>query len=168
MKEFLIFSFLQKKILTNHFHTLRQHSRLKIIVVSLFALVFFVTIFVLFYRGLRFVEAYIPHDFFTMMIEYLFSVFYFSLFLMLTFSSSIIAFSVFFQASETQYLFTSPVSFTGIFFYKFFETFAFASWSVFFLGIPICFAYGIHQGVSWDFYPGLLFLFIPFICYLLF
>ncbi|NUM33879.1 MAG: hypothetical protein HUU50_05015 [Candidatus Brocadiae bacterium] len=164
MKELLHFSFLQKKILKNNLHTLRQHSWLKILVVSFFALVFFVTIFVLFYRGLRFVESYIPHDFFTMMVEYLFSVFYFALFLMLTFSSSIIAFSVFFHANETQYLFTSPISFPGIFFYKFFETFAFASWSVFFLGIPICFAYGIHQNVSWEFYPGLILLFIPFIC----
>ena len=164
MKELFLFSFLQKKLLRNHFYTLRQHSLLKIFVVSLFALAFFITIFVIFYRGLHFVESYIPHDFFTMMIEYLFSVFYFALFLMLVFSSSIIAFSVFFQANETQYLLTSPVSFPGIFFYKFFETFAFASWSVFFLGIPICFAYGIHHGVSWDFYPGLLLLFIPFIC----
>ena len=96
------------------------------------------------------------------MIEYIFAIFFFSLFLMLIFSSLVIALSAFFHTPETKFLMTSPLSFAGIFFYKFSETFLFASWSIFFLGIPICFVYGIQEGAPWFFYPATILLFIPF------
>ena len=154
---------LQKGILTNQMNTWRQHSLLKIVVVSLFAVVFFVAIFAMFYRGLRFFEFYIPRDFFELMLEYLFSLLYFSLLLMLTFSSTIIAFSVFFHAQETSYLVTCPLSPAAIFFYKLSETIAFASWAVLFLGVPVCFAYAIQQRLGLDFYPLLVLLYAPFV-----
>jgi ABC-2 type transport system permease protein len=166
MSELSLFYFLQKKIFKNHIHTLRQQSVFKIVVVSLFAIAFWAALFVMFYRGLRFFELHIQQihrDFFDFMLEYLFSLLYFSLFLMLTFSSTIIAFSVFFHEQETSYLMTCPLPFTHIFFYKLVETFMFASWAVLFLGLPLCCAYGIQRGVSFVFYPVLLLLYIPFI-----
>ncbi len=158
-----LFRDLQSRIFHNLVKTWRQHSLLKIIVITIFALLFLISIFVFFYRGFIFFDRYIPRDFFNMIVDYLFSVFYFVLLVMLAFSSTVIAFSVFFHAQETQYLMTCPLPFASIFFYKFFETFLIASWSVFFLGVPICSAYAIQQHVSWDFCPLLILIFIPFV-----
>lgn len=155
--------FLQSRLSYNKFMSFKEHSAFKIGVISFFSLVFWGGIFVLLYRGLRFFEIHIPHDFFAMMLDYLFSIFYFALFLMLTFSSTVIAFSVFFHARETKFLMTNPLPFSSLFLYKLTETLVFASWAIFFLGLPVCFSYGIQQGVSILFYPLLIFSFIPFV-----
>lgn len=163
MNELLLFINLQKKLFHNHRETWKQHSRLKVIVVSTFASIFFLTLFLFFYGGFLFFYDYIPRDFFYMIMDYMFCLFYFSLFTMLLFSACIIAFSVFFHAEETRYLMTCPLTFSSVFFYKFYETFLVSSWAVFFLGIPVCFAYGIQQRVSLEFYPLLIAIFIPFV-----
>ena len=72
-------------------------------------------------------------------------------------------FRSYFKANETNYLMTCPVSSGGLFFYKLAETFLYSSWAVFFLCLPVCFAYGIKQGVSLWFYPLLMGLFVPFV-----
>ncbi len=160
--EFSLFFNLQCRLIKNSIRTWHNHSRLKIAVISFFVTLFFSAIFFIFYRSLQFLRFYIPSDFFSLMIEYIFAIFFFSLFLMLIFSSLVIALSAFFHTPETKFLMTSPLSFAGIFFYKFSETFLFASWSIFFLGIPICFVYGIQEGAPWFFYPATILLFIPF------
>lgn len=163
MNELSLFITLQKKIFRNQANTWKQHSRLKIFVVSTFASVFFLSLFFFFYFGFLFFYNYIPRDFFYMIIDYMFCLFYFALFTMLIFSSCIIAFSVFFHAEETQYLMTCPLSAPTVFFYKFYETFLVSSWAVFFIGVPICFAYAIQQRASLEFYPLLILIFIPFV-----
>ncbi len=163
MNDFSVLCFLQKCVACNLWRYLRQQSRFKNTVVTVFAICFWGSLFALFYRGFHFLYTYIPSDFSAMIIDYLFVMFYFTLFFMLTFSSTIIAFSVLFHARETDYLMTCPLSAVAIFFYKLAETSLFASWAVFFLGMPVCFAYAIHQELPLIFYPLLLLSFLPFI-----
>lgn len=163
MNEFSVFYFLQKCVFLNLWSYLRQQSKFKNAVVSVFAVCFWAALFAMFYRGFVFLNTHIPGDFSAMIIDYLFAMFYFTLFFMLTFSSTIIAFSVLFHARETHYLMTCPLSTVGIFFYKLAETSLFASWAVFFLGLPVCFAHAIQQELPLLFYPLMLFSFVPFI-----
>ncbi len=150
-------------IIRNEIKTFSEKSRFKIFVVTSFGLFFWAGLFFLFLKGFIFFGKHIPPSFHDLVIDYLFSVFYFSLFAMLIFSSLIIAFSVFFQNKETHYLMTCPIAPENIFLYKFFETFLFASWAVLFLGIPVGLAYGIQQQVSLVFYPLLILSFLPYI-----
>lgn len=163
MNEFALFLKLQLHLIKNSIKTWHNHSRFKIAVVGSFVLLFLVSIYSIFDYSFRFIRFYIPSDFFGLMIEYIFSVFFFALFLLLIFSSLVIALSIFFHAPETKFLMTCPISFAGIFFYKFTETFILSSWSIFFLGIPICYSYGIQESAPWFFYPATILLFIPFV-----
>lgn len=163
MSNFIAVYNLQKNVCKNQLRKLRREPRLKVGFIALFSLVFWISIFVLFFHSFKFLAFHIPHDFFALIFDYLFAVFFFALFLMITFSSTVIAFSVFFHAQETKFLMTCPISMGKLFSYKLVETFLFASWAVFFLGIPVCFAYGIQQQVSLLFYPLLILAFVPYI-----
>lgn len=163
MHKTALFYFLQKHIFLNHVREIRQKARFRVTIVSSFALLFWVSLFYCFYEGFRFFGFHIPSDFFALVNDYLFGLFYFTLLVMVTFSSAIIAFSLYFYGKEAQYLMTCPLTVVDLFFYKWLETFLFASWAVFFLALPVCFAYGIHQHASVLFYPLISLLFIPFI-----
>lgn len=162
MKDLALFFFLQRNIMKNHLRYIRRQSTFKVVVVSIFSVFFWCSIFLLFYSGFKFFWKYIPQEFFGLIVNYLFALFYFSLFVMLFFSSTIIALSVLFREPETAYLVTSPIPLVSVFLYKVCETFVYASWAVFFLGLPVCFAYGMHLGVNWLFYPLVAIAFIPF------
>ena len=87
-----------------------------------------------------------------MIVSYLFSLFYFALWIMVVFSSTIIAYSVFFHTKETKFLMTCPIPVENIILYKLVETFVFATWAVLFIGLPVCFAYAIQLKLAWSFY----------------
>lgn len=162
MAEALLFYNLQKNMLKNLLREIHKQSLFKITVVSTAAIVFWASLFVLFYRGFGFLFRYVPQDFSAILVDYVFALFYFALLVMLGFSATLIAFSVFFHARETHYLMTCPLSTPGIFFYKLAETSLFASWAVFFLGLPVCFAYGIQQQMGLPFYLLLVVAFVPY------
>ncbi|WP_372370986.1 hypothetical protein [Candidatus Uabimicrobium sp. HlEnr_7] len=138
-------------------------SRFRTYTVAICALLFWSGLFAFFLRGFSFFTSYIPQSFSNIIIDYMFSIFYFALFTMLMFSSLLIAISLFFKNNETKFLMTKPIPHQDIFLYKLSETFVFASWAVFFLGVPVAWAYGIQQGVNLWFYPLVIVSFIPYI-----
>lgn len=140
-----------------------MESRFRTYTVTICAVLFWVGLFSFFLRGFYFFSSYIPNSFYTIIIDYIFSIFYFALFTMLMFSSLLIAVSLFFKNNETKFLMTKPIPHEDIFLYKLSETFIFASWAVFFLGIPVALAYGIQQGVNLWFYPLVIISFVPYI-----
>ncbi len=143
--------------------TLREQSRLKISVLMIFSLVFWGGMYVLFYFGLRFVEQSLPADLAARVINYLFSLFFFSLFVMLIFSNGIIGYTAIFRNSESTFLYTTPLSQAVVYLYKLVESLVFSSWAFLFIGAPILLAYGMLRGVPWVYYPACLLLILPFV-----
>jgi ABC-2 type transport system permease protein len=130
---------------------IRRHSLLKIAVIALSGLAFWWGLFFLFLDGFKFLGT--MADFKPVVLELLFALFFAALTLMLTFSNGIISFSSLFRSSETDFLFASPLSPQSIYLYKLIEDLVFSSWALFFLGLPLLFAYGRDGAAPWYFYP---------------
>ena len=71
------------------------------------------------------------------MFEYLFSMFFLSISIMLFFSTGIITYTGLFHSREGAFLLTTPASTDRIFAYKFAESVAISSWGFFLLGSPV-------------------------------
>lgn len=140
----------------NTLGTVVRGSRLRVSMILFCSLVFWVGLFVLFLGGFQFVGLYV--DLANTIIEYLFSMFFLSLLVMLFFSTGIIVYSTLFHSREAAYLLTTPASSDRIFAYKFAEAAGFSSWGFFLLGSPLMVAYGLTTRAPAGFY----FLFLPY------
>src|SRR5438045_8170306 len=78
---------------------------------------------------------------------------FFTLGVMLVFSTGIILYASLFTAPEARYLLTTPARADRIFAAKFQAAVAFSSWAFLILGLPILVAYGAVAGVPWHYYP---------------
>jgi len=126
-----------------------------------FCAVFWVALFLAFCRGFLFLDKF---PFFKeRVVEYLFSVFFFFLFLMLIFSNAIISFSSLFRSEEVGFLLGLPLRSENVFLYKFGESVAFSSWAFLLLGMPVMAAYGLTEGVGVIFYVLVFFFLLGFI-----
>ncbi len=156
-------TFLRLRLLRNVVATIRDHSRLKILFVGGFGLSVLGGLSYLFYRMFLFLNERTFRDMRLILDEYIFSLFFFTLMVMLVFSAGIIAFSSLFRARETEFLLTQPIGTGAVFFHKFLEAMAFSSWAFLALGLPLFGAYGVTNNVPWYFYGGLCALFIVFV-----
>jgi len=154
---------LRFQLLRNILATVREHSRLKIAVVLLFGLGVLAGLSYLFYRMFEFLTGRMLQDMRFFLDEYIFALFFLTLFVMLVFSTGIIAFSSLFRASETEFLLTQPVSVGAVFLHKFSEATAFSSWAFLVLGLPLFGAYGVTSEVPWYFFPGIVVFFAAFV-----
>lgn len=149
--------------LRNQFLNLKNESRLKIIVVSILAAVFWIGLFLLFMSAFKFLNENVWERVRMPLIQRIMSLFFLALTFMLVFSNAVISFSSLFKAPETAFLFSMPVGHDTIFLYKLLESLLFSSWAIFAIGLPLMLAYGIQSGAEWYFYP-LVFLFMcPFV-----
>ena len=83
----------------------------------------------------------------------LFDLMFFTLGVMLIFSTGIILYASLFTSPESKYLLTTPAKADRIFATKFQAAVAFSSWAFLILGLPILVAYGVVAGVPWYYYP---------------
>src|SRR4051812_27435485 len=152
--------------LRNRATAFADQSRFKVIVVFVFSLAFWMTLFQLFYQGMSFLQKTALQYNFGGLIGAMFYIFFFALTVMLTFSNAIIGYSSYFKSRETGFLLSAPVRAESVFLYKFAESLGFSSWAFLFLGTPLMAAYGKIFDVPWYFYPGSVaflgaFMFIP-------
>lgn len=82
----------------------------------------------------------------------LFDLMFFTLGVMLVFSTGIILYASLFTAPETRYLLSTPARADQIFATKYQAAVGFSSWAFLILGMPILVGYGIVVGVPWYFY----------------
>lgn len=150
--------------LRNRARLLGRQSRFKLAVIAIFSVVFWISLYRLFYHGLKFLGdaglgmRVLPED----LIGGTFYVFFFALTVMLVFSNAIISYTSFYKSKETAFLHSSPVRPESIYLYKFSESLTFSSWAFLFLGTPLMAAYGDLLGVPWHFYPASALYFIAF------
>jgi ABC-2 type transport system permease protein len=116
--------------------------------------------------GFSFLHTTIPQPIHDEIVHAVFNTFFFTLMVMLVFSSSIILYGSLFRARETAYLLTLPIHDERIFLHKFQQAVLLSSWGFLLLGSPMLLAYGRVAGAPWYYYLMLLpltgaFVYIP-------
>ena len=121
------------------------------------SIIFWLGLFGLFLGGFEFMGTNDPV--FNGIFEYLFSMFFLSILVMLFFSTGIITYTALFHSREGAFLLTTPASTDRIFAYKFGEAVGLSSWGFFLLGSPLMAAYGLTVKAPLAFY-GLFFAYL--------
>ncbi len=125
------------------------------------SVVFWVGLFGLFLGGFEFIG--LSDELFHAIFEYLFSMFFLSISIMLFFSTGIITYTGLFHSQEGAFLLSTPASTDRIFAYKFAEAVGISSWGFFLLGSPLMAAYGITVQAPAAFYAMFLIYLVMFV-----
>jgi ABC-2 type transport system permease protein len=153
---------LRRRLASNGLRAMLTVSRLRLAMIAICSAVFWAGLFFLFFGGFQFLKSFIPNlsgEF----VEYIFSLFFLSLLVMLIFSAGIILYTGMYQSREAAFLLTTPASSDRIFAYKFFEAIAYSSWAFLLLGSPLMVSFGIVEDASWTFYAIFPIFFLAFV-----
>ncbi len=152
--------FLRRRLLRNTLGELWKHGRLRLGVAAFCCFVFWAGMFVLFLGGFAFVEQF---KLTAEIYEYLFSLFFLTLFVMLGVSTGIIIYAGLLHGRESAWLMTQPVREDMLFAHKFAESIAFAGWGVLLLGSPVLVAYGLMAKAGAIYFLAIVPLLIAFV-----
>ncbi len=150
-----------KQQTAHRLHQMLQQSRLMLSVIVLFVMSYWVFFTWFFHYGIHYVQFNIP-ALGDLLLSRMFYLLFALVFSMLTISSVIIGYGVFFRNQETAWLQTLPVSHEQLFRWKFVEMSFLASWAFVFLSGPLLLAYAIALKLSLLFLVGVFILYIPF------
>ncbi|HYG74847.1 MAG TPA: hypothetical protein VEK08_07585 [Planctomycetota bacterium] len=150
-------------MLANQISSMQRESLLKIVVVIVLGMLFWIGLFLIFRESLRFMGSNLGERIGMQLIQRMMSFFFLALTFMLVFSNTVISFSSLFKSSETAFLFSLPLRHDTIFFFKLIESLLFSSWAIFAIGLPLLLAYGLHTHAAWYFYPLSLLFMLPFV-----
>jgi ABC-2 type transport system permease protein len=134
----------------NTIRSLLAGSRLRLAMILFCSVVFWVGLFGLFVGGFELIG--LSDELFHAIFEYLFSMFFLSISIMLFFSTGIITYTALFHSREGAFLLSTPASTDRIFAHKFAEAVAISSWGFFLLGSPLMAAYGVTVKAPAAFY----------------
>ncbi|MBI4564794.1 MAG: hypothetical protein HY716_08910 [Planctomycetes bacterium] len=137
-------------------------SRFKVAVIGVFSVAFWIGL----YRVAAFAMRYLGHlsrQYYVDLLGAMFHVFFFALALMLVFSNAVISYSSLFRSKETEFLLAGPLRVESIYLYKLVESVAFSSWAFVFLATPLTAAYGVTQGLGFEFHLFALLFFLAFL-----
>lgn len=157
---FRLFGRVRLGMLKHAIGSIREHSRLKIVVVSASVIMLFGGMFWAAFEAFVFLEKMAGVG--VIIIDRLFYLLYFSIFVMLVFSNIIVSYSTINRSKETAFLFSLPLPYETIYVLKFFETIFFSSWAFLFFLFPVMLAFGISRNVSGIFYLAVIGFFFPF------
>lgn len=157
-----VFRNLSQSLFRNELRDMLKTGRIK-----LFTMVATSTLVALFVFGL---SLYGFHSLFRLNIPFkglivggLFDLLFFTLGVMLLFSTGVILYASLFTAPETRFLLSTPATGDRIFAYKFESAIGFSSWGFIVLGLPVLIGYGIISGVPWYFYVFLPLFLLGFV-----
>ncbi|WP_406700716.1 hypothetical protein V5E97_18150 [Singulisphaera sp. Ch08] len=149
------------RLIKNTVRSLLSGSLLRCLMILACSAVFWTVLFGIFFEGFMFIGMYV--DLKNTIIEYLFSMFFLSLLIMLFVSTGIIVYAGLFQSREAAFLLTTPASTDRIFVYKFVEAIGFSSWGFLLLVSPMMVAFGITVNARWSFYAVFLIYLLSFV-----
>jgi ABC-2 type transport system permease protein len=155
------FRYLRWCLTRNTVRSLLSGSRLRLSMILFCSVVFWAGLFGLFLGGFEFIG--LSDELFHAIFEYLFSMFFLSISIMLFFSTGIITYTALFHSREGAFLLSMPASTDRIFAYKFTEAVGMSSWGFFLLGSPLMAAYGITVGAPAAFYAMFLIYLVMFV-----
>ncbi|HPO30530.1 MAG TPA: hypothetical protein PKX28_04765, partial [Candidatus Hydrogenedentes bacterium] len=123
---------------------IREQSRLKVGVITTFAILLWIGIYLVFREGfdwvIRFGGQAGGANFGALLMRRILAILFLSLFVLLTFSNILVAFATLYRAKEVPYLLLAPMKTDHYFYARFAECVAFSSWSLAYLGSPILLA----------------------------
>jgi ABC-2 type transport system permease protein len=134
----------------NSLHVLLTRSRLRLVMILICSAVFWTGLFLLFFEGFQFLARFVKLS--TVVVEYLFAMFFLSLLVMLVFSTGLILYASLFASREASYLLSTPARSDEVFAYAFVQAIGFSSWGFLLLGSPMMVAYGLSTTAGWPFY----------------
>jgi ABC-2 type transport system permease protein len=141
-------------------------SRLRYALVIVLSLLLWFGLFHLVYEGFRFMRGTLPQPIHEDVVQAIFNIFFFALFLMLIFSTGLILYGSLFRGGEVASLLTLPIDEERIFQHRFQHAVMLSSWGFLLLGTPMLVAYGNVAHAPWYYYAMMLpmlvaFVFIP-------
>ena len=164
-REGQIFWKLRWRVGQTHLKYLFNQARLRMTLVVGLSSLFWVGLFVLFYSGFEFVVDNVgaPGDqYHAQTVQFVFTLFFVSLQVMLVFSSGIILYGGLYESQETAFLMTLPVRDSRLVFYRFQEALFFSSWGFFLLASPMMVAYGMVVAAPWYYFAYLPVMVVSF------
>jgi ABC-2 type transport system permease protein len=147
---------------------LKQHleqARLRTSLVVGLSLLFWCGLFWLFYRCFVFVTDNVGPPgaaYHAQTVQFVFSLFFVSLQVMLVFSAGIILYGGLYTSRESTFLMTLPVRDSRLVFFQFQEALFFSSWGFFLLASPMIVAYGMVVTAPWYYYAYLPVMLVSF------
>lgn len=154
-----VFRWLRLRLLHNGLRVALESGKIKLFTMLSTSAVVAIFVFVLAWYGLSELTTMLQDrgqripDLFNLVLGGLFDVMFFTLGVMLIFSTGIILYASLFTSPEARYLLATPATADRIFATKFQAAVGFSSWAFLILGLPILIAYGVVTGVPWYFYP---------------
>ena len=152
---------LRWRLTRNTVASLLSGSRLRLSMILICSLIFWLGLFALFLGGFEFIG--LSDELFRTMFEYLFSMFFLSISIMLFFSTGIITYTGLFHSREGTFLLSTPATTDRIFAYKFAESVGISSWGFFLLGSPLMAAYGLTIKAPAAFYAMFVIYLLMFV-----
>ena len=149
---------LRRSIVVSTLAEMLRTARLRLALVALLSLVFWASLFAIFYEAFLFLE-----DLHADVLPMLFNAFFLSLMVMLIFSSGILLYSGLYTSRESRLLLTLPISPEAIFAHVFRESIWFSSWGFVLLGSPMLVAYGVVNAAPTAYYLLMLPMMVAFV-----
>ncbi|MBN1521542.1 MAG: hypothetical protein JW928_03330 [Candidatus Aureabacteria bacterium] len=140
---------------------LRKEPLLKQLVITVFIVSYLTGGFFLLYKFFGFVNSLAPVG--AIVLDRLFYVYFFILFIMLIVSALIIGYSSFFKIKETEFLFTLPVENRHLWLYNFLKIVFMSSWAFIFLSMPVILAFGMVKNAAPSYYILTMVSLFPFL-----
>lgn len=161
----LLFQSLRWRLMRNGFSLLVAHSWWRVLTIVYVCAIIWGVLFSLSWYGFHELKTRWDIKIQQMLIETVFDLFFFTLMILLTISTSIILYSSLFAGTESQFLLATPVPDDQIFAYKFQGAVAFSSWAFVLVGSPVLLAYGlaVKDGAPWYYYAVLPMFFVGFL-----
>ncbi len=144
---------------------LLSHARLRTSLVVGLSSLFWAGLFVLFYMGFQFIIENVGAPgaaYHAQTVQFIFTLFFVSLQIMLIFSAGIILYGGLYATQETTFLMTLPVRDSRLVFYRFQEALFFSSWGFFLLASPMMVAYGLVVSAPWYYFAYLPVMVVAF------
>jgi len=164
-REGQIFWKLRWRVGQAHLKYLLHHARLRTSLVVGLSSLFWAGLFVLFYKGFEFVVDNVGSpgaQYHAQTVQFVFTLFFVSLQVMLVFSAGIILYGGLYASQETIFLMTLPVRDSRLVFYRFQESLLFSSWGFFLLASPMMVAYGLVVSAPWYYFAYLPVMMVSF------
>lgn len=137
----------------------QEGGRAKVVVIGVVALIFWMAVFGVLYRVLRYFRG--VEEIGPLLAGKLLSLVLLSFLAILLLSNVITALSSFFLAKDLDLLMSSPVDWLHVYVAKLGETLVHSSWMVALMAVPIFAAYGVIYDGGWLFTPYVIALFLP-------
>lgn len=152
---------LKLTILRNRLRQLTDQSPLQLLMVIGFLATIWLGLYLIFDQVFRFIRQYDKAA--IIALPYVFHLFFFSMTILLGFSTAVLVYGSLFAREEPAFLLTTPNKPRNIVAVMYVEALFFSSWSLILLGVPLMIAIGNVQGLPWHFYATFIGAFLGFV-----